>query len=374
MPISFYSVDLHSKKNLPVIYSGILMKEMLEFLSHAESSTIYHHPAWLQALSIESNQEAFYIIQRNNKGEIVLILPLLKTRGIPFGIGGMLGSRRISSLPRTPYAGPIGSDISEKAHLIDILPQLFDVVQKHLFQIKTLNKSIDLSTLFNAYHWRNTFIKTLNAGSDKIIYKDKRSEKDIDRMIKKAKSYGVKIYAANSLADLKLWYKLYLEKMRHHSIPPRPIKFFIALWENMDIGKMIRLNLAYINNSKLPIGGNLSFVFKDTFYAGFKGGLIKNMKMMYDDFLWDFEIRNAQMEGLSFFDLGEVPQNHTGLKKYKKKWGAKEIPIYHLYPENAKIIKSEFDSSDQDTGFRKYWNVLPIKTTAFLGGIINSFL
>ena len=83
MPISFYSVDLHSKKILPVIYSGILMKEMLEFLSHAESSTIYHHPAWLQALSIESNQEAFYIIQRNNKGEIVLILPLLKTRGIP---------------------------------------------------------------------------------------------------------------------------------------------------------------------------------------------------------------------------------------------------------------------------------------------------
>ena len=101
MPISFYSVDLHSKKILPVIYSGILMKEMLEFLSHAESSTIYHHPAWLQALSIESNQEAFYIIQRNNKGEIVLILPLLKTRGIPFGICGILGSRRISSLPRT---------------------------------------------------------------------------------------------------------------------------------------------------------------------------------------------------------------------------------------------------------------------------------
>ena len=114
----------------------------------------------------------------------------------------------------------------------------------------------------------------------------------------------------------------------------------------------------YINNSKLPIGGNLSFVFKDTFYAGFKGGLIKNMKMMYDDFLWDFEIRNAQMEGLSFFDLGEVPQNHTGLKKYKKKWGAEEIPIYHLYPENVKIIKSEFDSSDQDTSFRKYWNAV----------------
>jgi len=374
MPIYFYNVDFNSKKILPLVYSDNLMKEILRFLIHTESSTIYHHPAWLQALSIESNQEAFYVIQRDNKGSIILILPLLKTRGIPFGIGGMLGSRRISSLPRTPYSGPIGSDISEKAHLIDLLPELFDVVQKHLFQIKTLKKPIEPSSVFNSYHWRNTFVKTLNTGSDKIIYKDKRSERDIERMIKKALSYGVKIYAAKSLEDLKLWYKLYLEKMRHHSISPRPFKFFNTLWENMEIGKMIRLNLAYINNSELPIGGNLSFVFKDTFYAGFKGGLLKNMKMMYDDFLWDFEIKNAQMEGLSFFDLGEVPQNHTGLERYKKKWGAEEIPIYHWYPEYAKINKSEFDSAKQESALRKYWRVLPINTTTFFGRYINSFL
>jgi hypothetical protein len=374
MPISFYIIDFNSKNIFPLPISDSLMKEINKFLSDSQDSTIYHHPAWLQALSNESGQEAYYLIQRNIRGEIALVLPLLKTRGFPFGLGGVFASKRLSSLPRTPYAGPIGFDKSNKKQIIDSLPQWFGVDQKYVFQIKTLKKTIESSDLFNEYHWRNTYVKTLDKGSDKINFKDKRSEKDIERMIKKAESYGIKIMAAQSLEDLKRWYKLYLEKMRHHFIPPRPYRFFKSLWENMEHGKMIRLNLAYVDNSESPIGGNLSFIFKDTFYAGFKGGRLKDKHMMYDDFLWNFEIKNAQIEGLSFFDLGEVPRNHIGLERYKKKWGAEEIPIYHWYPQNSICNETKLDPGNQESVFRKLWGYIPIQVTAYIGQIINRFL
>src|SRR5579884_2339691 len=82
------------------------------------NGTIYHHPAWLKALEREYPQRAAFFACQDQDGNLFGILPLMYTRGLPFCGGRPLAGPRLSSLPRTPIAGPLAIDQSVAAELL----------------------------------------------------------------------------------------------------------------------------------------------------------------------------------------------------------------------------------------------------------------
>lgn len=76
----------------------------IPFVANHPEGGIYHHPRWLQALEEEYSRKFICLACEDNNGRLLGILPLFYTRGLPFGIGGSLTSRRLASLPRTPSA------------------------------------------------------------------------------------------------------------------------------------------------------------------------------------------------------------------------------------------------------------------------------
>src|ERR1700761_9062199 len=78
-------------------------------LGHPDA-TIYHHPAWLKVLEREYPQRSLFLACEDADGTLRGIFPLLYTRGLPFSKGNPLTGPRLSSLPRTPLAGPLGAD------------------------------------------------------------------------------------------------------------------------------------------------------------------------------------------------------------------------------------------------------------------------
>src|SRR2546427_9342209 len=84
-------------------------------LSHPDA-TVYHHPAWLEAIQYEYGRPLIGLACEDAARQLLGILPLMSTRGLP--PGGNFAGRRLSSLPRTPIAGPLAVDEQACATLV----------------------------------------------------------------------------------------------------------------------------------------------------------------------------------------------------------------------------------------------------------------
>ena len=85
-------------------------------------ATPFHHSGWLAALERENGQRPLKLACEEPDGTLSGILPLMATSGLPFGVGGPSAGRRLSSLPRTPVAGPLGTDRTVLRALLAELP------------------------------------------------------------------------------------------------------------------------------------------------------------------------------------------------------------------------------------------------------------
>ena len=85
------------------------------FVVNHPRALIYHHPAWLEVLARENFVRPICLACEDG-GRLTGILPLFATRGLPFG--RQLTGRRLSSLPRTPVAGPLALNAGAAAALL----------------------------------------------------------------------------------------------------------------------------------------------------------------------------------------------------------------------------------------------------------------
>jgi hypothetical protein len=77
------------------------------FIDSHPDALIYHHPDWLTALEREYGQKCISLACAGENGEVRGILPLFTTKGLPLKLVRNATGKRLSSLPRTPVAGPL---------------------------------------------------------------------------------------------------------------------------------------------------------------------------------------------------------------------------------------------------------------------------
>ena len=128
------------------------------------NGSIYHHPAWIEALEREYGQKGVYIICENAASQVLAILPMLYTRGLPFRVGRHLTVRRLSSLPRTPIAGPLSVDARATAAVLQEAVKRVSGNRALQLQIKTEGRALDgLIDGVVCTRWRRSYILQLPA-------------------------------------------------------------------------------------------------------------------------------------------------------------------------------------------------------------------
>ena len=80
------------------------------YVEQHKDGLVYHHSGWLRALQAEYGQRPVGLTLVDSRGELHGLLPLMATRGLPVLRSSGITGRRLSSLPRTPVAGPIADD------------------------------------------------------------------------------------------------------------------------------------------------------------------------------------------------------------------------------------------------------------------------
>jgi hypothetical protein len=347
------------------------------YLEQEKSSTFYHHPEYLEILSEESNQVGIKLICLDEKDNIIGLLPLLTTKGLPFKLGGLRASKRLASLPRTTVCGPIGLNEEVIKFLLKRAIKKAQENKRPVLQLKSFEALSKYNENFVSIPLVTTYIKEIKGKNHTISFYSQATEKEILRSVRKAEKLGVKYYKASDITDLKNWYILYLHNVRRHGLVARSFTFFEKLWNNFYPKDMINLDMTIKQNGKNKeiYAGTLNFKYKDTVYGVYKGSLKKSLPIFTDDFLHYHQLINYQQEGIKYLDMGEVQKNQSGLARYKLKWGTLEKTIFHSYYLYKKNINFEVLNYDHRNKIKiNLLRKVPLSGIEILGKKINSYL
>lgn len=348
-------------------------------LRHPEA-TVYHHPAWLAALQREYRQETLYLACAEPDGTLRGIFPLMYTRGVPLK-GGPITGRRLSSLPRTPLAGPLALDPAAISALMREAQRRASARPSTWLQIKTQSADVSAGVAGIARKaWRESYIVPL-AGVAGQPYQipGSQNRSSIKRAINKAIAGGVRTRPAETEEELRIWYRLYLETMRRNVVPARPYRLFLAMWELMRPKGLMRLLLAeqQTDNGARIIGGHLFFYFGATATYAFGASRADDFALRPNDIIMGQGINDASEAGYRFVDLGEVPEGDENLGRFKSKWGAERVRMYRYYspdfPDKEHGASGEGNSSSPSLA-HKLWTRLPLAVTSWLGDRIYAYL
>lgn len=372
----------------------------LEFVFQHPDALIYHHPNWLTVLESEYGQKCRALACEDERGHLRAILPLFYTQGFPFKLGRSASGARLSSLPRTPVAGPLALDDAAMTTILQHAIALVRAEPGWQLEIKTRHNGLSqLVPDLSCVPWRLTYIQELPAqiaGSPweefceelrlprecgpceecrRLRFGNARQQHRVNWAVNKAVKLGLQVREAQSEHELAKWYRLYLDAMRYHAFPPRPYRFFASLWSRLHPLGQIKLLLAELDDhsSKRMVAGSLLLRFGQTVFYAFTGCAHEDFHLHPHDIIQLELIRDSCKNGFRWYDFGEVNEENESLAQFKGKWGTQPRQMYrYYYPAPA---ESEYSSpSPAVTWARRAWRILPLRLTAALGARIHRYL
>jgi CelD/BcsL family acetyltransferase involved in cellulose biosynthesis len=345
------------------------------FVERHPDGLVYHHSHWLHALERENGGPLLALACESADGSLLGVLPLLATRGLPL-VRGALTARRLASLPRTPIAGPLAADREVAAALVHEAAAYAEGAGMQL-QLKVDGRRLDgLMPGLVGTPWRENYVLGLPAEQHQLRFGDARSHNRIKWAIGKAERADVAVRTADGEDDLRAWYALYLETMRDHVVPPRPYRFFRALWELMKPAGLFELVLAEQRAVHPPrlLAGSIFLMLGGTVFYAFNGRHRSSLDLRPNDLVMWAAINAAVRRGFRRFDLGEVATGQSGLAKFKQKWGADVTRLYRYYCPPVAANEAPDAEIHPHRIAAAVWQRLPLRTTAFAGKIVYHYL
>jgi hypothetical protein len=339
-----------------------------KFLAIHPNSLIYHLPVWLRVLEKVYDFKPVHLACEDADGQIRGILPL-------FHIQGFVTGRGLVSLPRTPVAGPLALDCEAYAALLKAAVHRIQGDRRARLRLTVPSANLDglLEGVIGS-PWELTFVKELPAQVKDLRFGSARNHARIKWAVNKSARLGVRVRSAETKTDLRAWYRLYLDTMRWHSVPPRPYRFFEVCWELLQPRGLLRLLLAEQcrEDEYRLLAGSIFLTFGQSVLYAFNGRDPKALTLRPNDAIHWHAMHDACKEGLRRYDFGEVIEGNEGLAQYKAKWGAEASWLYRYYyplPQNLEATDFKADGFPHQIT-RLVWRRLPTSITALIGSWI----
>ncbi len=350
------------------------------FALAAPDATAFHSSGWLAALERECGRQPIRLACEEPDGTLSGVLPLMVTRGLPLRLGGASAGRRLSSLPRTPVAGPLGT--SPEVLKVLIVAAMDRAAAAGLrLQLKPAGMALDgLLPGLHGDPWRPSYVKPLPDDPGRLRFGKSRNHARIEWSLRKAAREGLRVRDAANEAELREWYRLYLDVNRWRGLPSRPYRFFQAAFQQLGPRGYLRLLLACREQrgQDVVLAGSLLLMLGETAFYAFNGRMREALPLRPNDLLQVHAMRAAIAAGCRWYDFGEVEERNVGLAAFKAKWGTetRELIRYHAPP-----LPAESDGYRKPSGGARAravalraWRRVPLSVTAVAGDRVYRFL
>jgi len=289
---------------------------------HSEAS-VFHTPGWLEAL-------------RRTYGYRPIAFTSAAT-GCPLTCGlvcceisGLLGKRRLVSLPFSDHCAPLAEDSGQLINLLAALRENLSAgMWKHL-EIRVTESAVPICEGFEKS--AAFFLHKLDLGPS-IEKMFANLHKDcVQRKIKRAEREKLTYKEGSSELLLGEFYKLLLLTRRRHGLPPQPMGWFRNLIACL--GDKAKIGIA--SKDRNPVAGIFTLQYKHTLVYKYgcsdeKFRQFGGMQMI----IWR-AIQDAKINNLAEFDMGRSDCDDSGLVKFKDRWNATRTTLVYLqYPRPA---------------------------------------
>jgi lipid II:glycine glycyltransferase (peptidoglycan interpeptide bridge formation enzyme) len=285
----------------------------IEFtLSHAQAN-IFHHPAWINLLVKCYDYNAF-LVTVEDEHKIHSGVPVIY-------VNSQLTGRRLISLPFTDHCIPL----SESENSLGCLTE-------KLINLPQSYRNIPLEL-----RWNYPDHPKLTSHSPYVFHTLQLSPKVDDvaiglhpthrRNIRIAQENGVRVVLGKDLEQLKEFYKLHLQTRRRQGVPVQPWRFFELIREelfNQGLGFVL---LAY--KDKNCLAGAVFLHWNKTLTYKFGASDFKSLELRPNNLLFWKAIQWGCENDYKVFDLGRTDLENSGLRRFKKGWGADETQLIY---------------------------------------------
>ena len=344
-----------------------------EFVAGEPEGHVYQHSGWLRCLEAEYPRPLIGLCAEDGAGKLTGILPLVATRGMPLLRRNSVVGARLSSLPRTPLAGPLAREPGTAAALLEAALERTRQQDGARLQIKRAAPDLDgLVDGLGGAPWRNSYVVALPDDPEAVRFGNSRNHGRIKWAVNKAAKEGVEVRVANDLSDVHAWYPLYLRTMREVVVPPRPLRLFEAMWRELAPHDLMRLYVAEQRGSM--IAGSIVLGLGRTAFYAFNGRLRSALPLRPNEVIQWEAIHDACRRGFERYDLGEVVSGGEGLAEFKKKWGADEVQLHRYYHPPPEPDGDESGGGGLASRATKVWPRLPLRVTRMAGDVAYRWL
>lgn len=287
----------------------------LSFLQQRTEANIFHHPVWMQLLQDCYGFRPFVFAACDSGGLIHAGLPVME-------VNRPLQRRRWISLPFSDHSMPLASEP-------EAVTRLFYLVQS--LSEKPKSPSIEIRWNISGQVVQQTPAKYvlhmlhMEPGLEKVNSLIHHSHQ---RNVRIAQEQGVQIRHGTEPRDLKAFYALHLETRRRQGVPIQPEKYFYLLNDILLKQGFGFISLAYRGSQCLAgaIFLNFNHTLTYKYGASTQPGLPfrPNHLIFWEAIQWGCE------NGYLCLDFGRSDCSNDGLRLFKSRWGAEEIPLSYL--------------------------------------------
>lgn len=287
-----------------------------EFVATHESSSVFHSPAWLEAV-------------RRTYGYVPVAYttsapssPL--SNGIVFcQIKSWLTGRRMVSVPFSDHCEPLLDSPDAAAAIGEDLKSAVVSGKWKYIELRPLCESSTFQGVVKSpvcyFHMLD-----LRPAADAIL---KRTHKtSVQQPIRRAEREGIAYESGNSEHLLNRFYRLMVLTRRKHQLPPQPIQWFRNLAKCM--GDLLNIRVAMKDGKE--IASILTLQHRDVvvYKYGCSDAAFQNLGGT--PFLLWKTILEAKESGLTSMDFGRSDADNPGLIAFKDRWGAKSSMLTYM--------------------------------------------
>ncbi len=295
----------------------------LSLIEQDPTATVFHHPAWIELLSACYGYNSFVLALLEMDDQICAGVPIAE-------INDHLTSRRYVALPFSDYCTPLYRNEETLSLLANILVEQQQAKRFPRVEIRSALPALPHIQVMAPFV-RHSML--LEPDSAQVA---KRAHRQQMQNVRTAEKNGIRIVRGTGLAEVRAFYQLHSLSRRKHGVPVQPWKFFKLVTHYLLEQNLGFVLLAYKENTCISAG--LFLHWKKTLYYKYSA-IDENSLNLRPNHLVTWTAMNWGCEyGFTTFDFGRADLEDEGLRAYKRRWGADEVPLSYSYIPSAPAL------------------------------------
>lgn len=291
--------------------SRLGLAQWQEYVEAHPASTAFHHRNWLDLLA-EQYHFPRHIPAVTEGGEIMAAAPFFETRR-PWR------AKRLISLPFTDSIRVLAAD----ERWVELMLDAVRDEAAGTYGSVVLRTDRPLAGMApGAYGVRHELSIARTLEEIRARYSS-----NVRQNLRKAERSRLRFQWRADADAVEAFYRLHLATRKKHGVPIQPKGYFARLARRM-LGSGLGF-VGLVLKDGAAIAAGVFLAYNKTMIYKYGASDPETLACRPNEYLIDNAIRVACEEGYERLDFGMSRQCDEGLRRFKRKWGAAESPLYH---------------------------------------------